>query len=77
MSNVASRIIEKLGGAYAVAALLKCDISRVHRWTYPKNRGGTGGHIPPKRQRQLLEKAPGKVTPDDFFDVKIAPKGDA
>lgn len=69
MSNVATRIIEKIGGFKAVSKLLGCDISRVHRWTYPKEKGGTDGHIPPKRQRQLLEKAPDKITPADFFDA--------
>jgi hypothetical protein len=77
MSNVAVQVIEKLGGAKAVSELLKCDVSRVHRWTYPKEKGGTGGHIPQKRQRQLLEKAPDKVSPADFFDIKCAPPGDA
>lgn len=77
MSNIASRVIEKLGGAKAVSELLKCDISRVHRWTYSKEKGGTDGHIPPKRQRQLLAKAPDKISPADFFDIRKAPPGDA
>ena len=74
MSTVAERIIKKFkGGESEIAELLGCDISRVYRWTYPKNRGGTGGTIPQKRQVELLQKAPLKgvsLSPADFFDVQ-------
>lgn len=70
MHNVASRIIKKCGGFAAVAALVGVDVSRVHRWTYPKERGGTDGLIPTRQQQVLLTKAVEKgidLTADDFF----------
>ena len=65
--DVATKIIERLGGHQAVADLLGCHITRVYRWTYPVDRGGTGGHIPLKQQHKLLAKAPDKIRPADFF----------
>jgi hypothetical protein len=52
----AERVIEKFGGARALARALaavsaaegkpaRCN-SSVYRWTYPKSKGGTGGMIP-------------------------------
>lgn len=70
--NVASRVIAKVGSPRAVADALGCDVSRVHRWTYPKERGGTGGEIPAARQRQLLAKFPALLTPADFFEPTVA-----
>ncbi len=70
MTNPAQVIIEKFGGPNEVAAICKCDISRVHRWTYPKDKGGSDGIIPPKRQDQLLAAAPSKgikLKRDEFF----------
>lgn len=74
--DVATRIIKKLGGAYKVADLLGCHHSRVYRWTYPPERGGTGGSIPANQFRKLLAVAPDKVKPSDFFPVlqKSKPK---
>ena len=65
--DVATKIIDKLGGHQAVAKMLGCHITRVYRWTYPVERGGTGGFVPPKQQRKLLALAPDKVRPADFF----------
>lgn len=67
MSTPAENIIGKLGGAQAVAELLDLNVTSVHRWTYPKSRGGTGGKIPTRHQTTLLEKAGDKITPADFF----------
>lgn len=75
MSNVASRVIEKCGGHAVVAALVGVDVSRVHRWTYPPERGGTGGVIPTKQQAKLLTAARASgidLKPDDFFDQAAA-----
>jgi len=52
--NSASRITRKFGSAYKLAAMLSAEagrvihVSTVRRWTYPQERGGTGGHIPYK-----------------------------
>lgn len=70
MSNPAQAVIEKFGGPSKVAELCKCDISRVHRWTYPKDRGGSGGIIPTKQQNVLLSLAHAngvELTRDEFF----------
>jgi hypothetical protein len=42
----AKRVIDAFEGAGNLANAIGRDVSRVHRWTYPKERGGTGGAIP-------------------------------
>lgn len=69
MATPAQNIIDKLGGAQAVADLLDLNVTSVHRWTYPKAKGGTGGHVPSRHQSALLSKANGKLKPRDFFEV--------
>jgi hypothetical protein len=71
VSPVASRIIAKCGGHQAVADALKIDISRVYRFTYEPDRGGTGGLIPAKHQSVLLGKFP-QLAPEDFFEARAA-----
>lgn len=66
----AGKIIKKCGGAAATALLVGRTESAVHRWTYPKDRGGTGGTVPGRAQAKLLEAAArGEVDirPEDFF----------
>ena len=53
----AARVIEKFGGPRDVARLIGIDPSRVYRWTYPKERGGTGGRIPQGAWKPLLQAA--------------------
>lgn len=70
MTNPAERIIAKFGGPAVVAEITKRDISRVHRWTYPPEKGGSGGIIPPKAQDMLLAEAAARgiaLTRDEFF----------
>ena len=70
MENPASSIISRCGGASAVAGWLKLNQSSVLRWTYPRERGGTGGLVPSKHQRPLIEAAASRgvnITPADFF----------
>lgn len=76
--NIAQNIISKLGGYQIAAEILKTDISTVYRWTYPKERGGTGGTIPAKQQPKILKAALEKgieVSPADFFDMPKLRKG--
>lgn len=47
MYSQAQRIIRKFGGARRLARLLEFEASRVYKWTYPRERGGTDGLIPP------------------------------
>jgi hypothetical protein len=66
----ARSIIELLGGYMSVASITGRHPTRVLRWTYPAERGGTGGLIPAKYQRLLLAhaKAAGiDLRPEHFF----------
>lgn len=68
----ANSLVEFLGGPKVVAALLGRDLSRVYRWTYPEAKGGTGGLIPAREQRKLLEYCRENkidLRADDFFSA--------
>lgn len=69
----AKSIVEFLGGVPAVAAALKCNVSRVYRWVYPKGHNeGTGGYIPHEDAARLLSYAAENgidLQPGDFFDA--------
>jgi hypothetical protein len=65
----ASSIIRKIGIDNVVAVTGK-HVSRVYRWMYPKEKGGTGGVIPYDDARGLLAYAQTNnidLTPGDFF----------
>jgi hypothetical protein len=69
--SIAQHVIEKCGGPAAVAAMTGVHVSRVHRWTYPKARGGTGGLIPAQHQQVILAEAKRlgiALQPSDFFE---------
>lgn len=68
ISPIAARVIAKCGGHKAVADALDIDITRVYRFTYDTDRGGTNGLIPARHQVTLLSKFSGKLKPADFFD---------
>lgn len=71
----AATIIELCGGASAVAEMLTRDSSRVHRWTYSKEKGGTGGRIPAELQEKLLTEARARginLRPEHFFPTYVA-----
>lgn len=70
MENIASRIIGKFGGVGAVASVVGLNRSTVHRWTYPKEIGGTDGLVPAQHQQTLINAARERginLTPNDFF----------
>lgn len=70
MSNVAANIIGKCRGHAVVAEICGVHITRVYRWTYPVEKGGSGGLIPTRHQAQLLEGARERgidLQPTDFF----------
>ena len=53
----ARTIIEALGGEATVARLTGTAYTAPYRWQYPKDRRGTGGTIPQKYHRLLLDYA--------------------
>lgn len=64
-------VIDKCGGAEAVADLCGCSVNWVYRWLMSSDSGGTGGRVPTKPRRRLLDAAlAGKVdlSPADFED---------
>ncbi len=70
MSNVADAIIRKCGGHQVVADICGVHVTRVYRWTYPREKGGSDGAIPTRHQAQLLKGARDRgisLTPVDFF----------
>ena len=74
MSNAAEIIIEKCGGHGVVAGICGVHITRVYRWTYPVEKGGTGGLIPTRHQTQLLKGARERgidLKPEDFFSPEL------
>ncbi|RYF25251.1 MAG: hypothetical protein EOO23_09090 [Comamonadaceae bacterium] len=65
----ARSVIRKIGVDTVVSVTGK-HISRVYRWMYPKERGGTGGLIPHADALALLEYAKANevdLSPGDFF----------
>lgn len=83
--SIASRVIEKCGsgdfskGVPLVAQWAGVDISRVHRWTYPKAKGGTDGIIPARHQPKILDEAIAAgvtLEPADFFPKSEDEAGD-
>lgn len=73
MQNIAEKIIAKLGGAPIVAKIIDIDVSQVYRWTYPKQRGGTGGLVPSWHQQPLLDWAKNNnidLSHADFFEIR-------
>lgn len=68
--TIAEHVINKCGGAKAVAEMLGLDVASVHKWKYPSERGGTNGLIPASRQQELIDKARDAgidLEPADFF----------
>ncbi|SFJ68745.1 helix-turn-helix domain-containing protein [Methylobacterium brachiatum] len=46
MPTPAEKIIAKFDGARSLAHAIGVKPSAVYRWTYPRERGGTGGYVP-------------------------------
>lgn len=68
----AKTIIAKCGGVDAVAKVTGRDVSRVYRWMYPRERGGSEGVIPHAEARKLLDHAAREgiqLSPADFFET--------
>jgi len=74
----AERVIKKFGNAYRMSEATKLlgnpklyrSPSVIFRWTYPKEKGGTGGNIPSSAIKAV--KAAARIAgvlllPEDFF----------
>ena len=57
MINDAALIIKLFGGVKSLANAINKDPATIYRWTYPKNKGGTGGLIPSAALRKITEAA--------------------
>lgn len=70
MQSAAQAIIDKCGGHAVVAEICGVHVTRVYRWTYPRDRGGSAGSVPTRHQAQLLAGARARgidLRPEDFF----------
>lgn len=70
MFEPAHTIIQICGGFATVAEMTGRDETRVRRWTYAKEKGGTNGLIPSDVQPVLLAEATKRgfpLTPSHFF----------
>jgi len=75
MDTTAERVIVKCGGYQTVAKWLGLSLAQVYKFTYSREKGGTGGVIPARHQPTLLRLARENdvaLTPDDFFDIEPA-----
>lgn len=71
----ATTIIRLCGGFRAVAEITGRDETRVRRWTYSKDKGGTDGFIPSECQQILMEEARRRelpLRPEHFFPARPA-----
>lgn len=80
--NQAERLIRRFGGAQRLVSILKAighpmRPSAIYKWTYPKEKGGTGGIIPTRAWPLLMLAAryEGVVITQDETDPRtFAPK---
>lgn len=54
MLNNAKKIIQLFGGINPLATAIGKDPTTIYRWTYPKEKGGTGGTIPASSMKKVL-----------------------
>jgi len=69
--SIAQSVIKKCGGAARVAKITGRTEATVYRWTYDKEKGGTGGLIPSDMQVKLMDAAREgliDLCADDFFE---------
>ena len=53
----AGRVIRRFGGVRRLAMATAIHYSAIYRWVYPKDAGGTGGHIPAAALGRVLAAA--------------------
>lgn len=57
MFTQAQKIIDKFGGAPRLASALRCDVSAIYKWNYPKEKGGTDGLVPSSTMPEVIRAA--------------------
>lgn len=73
----ASTIIRKLGGEAVVAKVTKRASTAPYRWQYARENGGTGGNIPQRYHRTLLDYAKKngiRLRAEDFLPAEAGPQ---
>ncbi|MCZ7659167.1 MAG: hypothetical protein M5U07_15545 [Xanthobacteraceae bacterium] len=66
----AASIVRKLGGEARVAHATGTSYTAPYRWQHPREKGGTGGLIPQRHHRTLLDYARVRripLTAEDFL----------
>jgi hypothetical protein len=74
----ARTVLSKIGGVEVASKVTGKHVSRIYRWTYPRDKGGTGGVVPHDDATKLLEHAKANqidLTAEDFF--ALASEGQA
>lgn len=69
----AKSIIAKVGGVDVAADVTGKHVSRIYRWMYAKEKGGTGGQIPFDDAKKLLAHSRKNglgVDAHDFFGIE-------
>ncbi len=68
--NPAQKVIKKFGGVRVLAEAIGMQTPGVYKWTYEKERGGTGGLIPSDKQVEVVAAAKRlnvDLSASDFF----------
>lgn len=65
----AEKVIRLFGGEKAVAEITGLSTVQIHRWRYPKEKKGHGGHIPTRHIPTLLAAAANRQIPLTFADL--------
>lgn len=72
----ATDIINLFGGAPIIASGLNLERTSVYKWTYPKNKGGSGDRVPLKWAGPIINLAKARGITLGYEDV-IPGEGDA
>lgn len=76
----ANTVLALIGGVEVAAEVTGKHVSRIYRWTYSREKGGTGGVIPHEDATKLLKHASEKnipLTAAHFFMVDQGPPSTA
>lgn len=72
----ASKIIKRVGGEAVMSQITGTSLATPYRWQYPKWAKGTGGIIPQRHHRSILEFSEENnlgIKASDFLPVKDQP----